>query len=500
MIRLPCILCSLCLVILTLHLYEGAGFIAVAASQPPPPEPVAVQGPPEPVAVQGPPNFIPVSEELLPLKTRIVSISARDTPLRDVLHVIAEATGLNLVMEKGVNPEIPLTVTLRHISAEDALNIIVASVDYFYSVKENILTVKAMDTRVFEFGQPPVIQDYAVDVGGDILGGAAGVTGATGIKGSVTQKLESDKTSFKLWDSIEKAIAGLPGIASFSVNRMTGTIIVTATKKDLERVENYLAAIKKALNRQVIIEARIVEVQLSESLRYGIDWTAVLEKSGLGRVTVGTEEFATVVTEALSNFHIGITGRDFTALLKALQTQGNVRVLSNPRVNIMNGQTSLLNVGRNVNFISRVETTTTTAATGVLPTTTFTVETSGILSGIIIGIVPYISDTGEITMAITPIVSDLIRLEDKTLGKVGENIIQISLPTVDLRQLSTTVRVKDGEMVIIGGLMQKKEVLEDSKVPLLGDIPLIGYLFKSRKRLDEKTELVIMLKPTIVTP
>ncbi|OIP60151.1 MAG: pilus (MSHA type) biogenesis protein MshL [Nitrospirae bacterium CG2_30_41_42] len=477
MIRFHFILCSFCLVI----------FTAVAASQPPPP------------------NFIPVSEELLPLKTRIVSISARDTPLRDVLHVIAEATGLNLVMDKGVNPEIPLTVTLRHISAEDALNIIVASVDYFYSVKDNILTVKAMDTRVFEFGQPPVIQDYAVDVGGDILGGAAGVTtttgmaaGTTGLRGGVTQRIEADKVAFKLWDSIEKAIAGLPGIASFSVNRMTGTIIVTATKKDLERVENYLAAIKKVLNRQVIIEARIVEVQLSETLRYGIDWTAVLEKSGLGRVTVGTEKFATVVTEALSNFHIGITGRDFTALLNALQSQGNVRVLSNPRVNIMNGQTSLLSVGRNVNFISRVETTTTTAATGVLPTTTFTVETSGILSGIMIGIVPYISDTGEITMAITPIVSDLIRLEDKTLGKVGENIIQISLPTVDLRELSTTVRVKDGEMVIIGGLMQKKEVSEDSKVPLLGDIPLIGYLFRSRERLDEKTELVIMLKPTIV--
>jgi len=476
-IRFHFILCSFCLVI----------FTAVAASQPPPP------------------NFIPVSEELLPLKTRIVSISARDTPLRDVLHVIAEATGLNLVMDKGVNPEIPLTVTLRHISAEDALNIIVASVDYFYSVKDNILTVKAMDTRVFEFGQPPVIQDYAVDVGGDILGGAAGVTtttgmaaGTTGLRGGVTQRIEADKVAFKLWDSIEKAIAGLPGIASFSVNRMTGTIIVTATKKDLERVENYLAAIKKVLNRQVIIEARIVEVQLSETLRYGIDWTAVLEKSGLGRVTVGTEKFATVVADDMPSFHIGITGRDFIALLKALQTQGNVRVLSNPRVNIMNGQTSLLSVGRNVNFISRVETTTTTAATGVLPTTTFTVETSGILSGIMIGIVPYISDTGEITMAITPIVSDLIRLEDKTLGKVGENIIQISLPTVDLRELSTTVRVKDGEMVIIGGLMQKKEVSEDSKVPLLGDIPLIGYLFRSRKRLDEKTELVIMLKPTIV--
>jgi len=475
-----------------------------------------------------PPDFIPVSEELSPLKTRFVSVSARGTPLRDVLHVIAESTGLNLVMEKGVEPELPVTLTLKNVSAEDALNTIFTSVDYFYSVKDNILTVKVMDTKIFEFGHPSVIQDYTVDVGGDILGGAVagaagvtagttgatagttGVTVATGIKGSVTQKVESDKTSFRLWDSIEKTIASLLGTGGaqrtpqeaaqpqprFSVNRMAGTIIVTATKKDLEKVENYLARLSKVLNRQVIIEARVVEVQLSKSLRYGIDWSA-LDISSLGQVTVKTDKFASVVGETLPSFQIGVARWDFTGLLKALQTMGEVRVLSNPKVNIMNGQTALLCVGRNVTFVSRVETTTTAAVTGAMPTTTFTVYTSSVLSGIMIGIVPYISEAGEISLTITPIVSDLIRLEDKTVGKVGENTIQISLPTVDLRELSTTVKAKGGQMFIIGGLIQNKDRLEDKQVPFLGSIPIIGHLFKSREKIDEKTELIIMLKPTI---
>ncbi|MFN3479873.1 MAG: hypothetical protein ACK415_05760, partial [Thermodesulfovibrionales bacterium] len=106
------------------------------------------------LSTQVQPEFVPVSEELSPLKTRIVSVSARATPLRDVLHVIAESVGLNLVMEKGVNPEIPITLTLRNINAEDALNTILTSVDYFYSIKDNMLIVKAMDTKIFELGQP----------------------------------------------------------------------------------------------------------------------------------------------------------------------------------------------------------------------------------------------------------------------------------------------------------------------------------------------------------
>jgi type II secretory pathway component GspD/PulD (secretin) len=200
----------------------------------------------------------------------------------------------------------------------------------------------------------------------------------------------------------------------------------------------------------------------------------------------------------MPNFQIGVSKWNFNGLLQALQAQGEVRVLSNPRVNIMNGQTALLSVGRNVNFISRVETTTSAVSTGTVPTTTFTVQTSSVLSGIIIGIVPHINEHGEISMAVTPIVTDLVKLEDRVVGRVGENTIQISLPTIDLRELSTTVKVKDGNMVVIGGLIQNKDKLIDNQVPFLGNIPIIGYLFKSRDKQIEKTELIIMLRPVIV--
>lgn len=465
------------------------------------------------------PEFIPVTEDISPMKTRIVDIVARNTPLRDVLHVIAEATGLNLVMEKGVAAETPVTLTLKNVSAEDALNTIFTSVDYFYAVKDNMLLVKAVDTRIFELGHPAIVQTYNVDVGGDILGGATGSStaggettgGATTIKGNITQTSKSDTTAFNFWDAIEKSISSILGTAataapgqptaiqqSFTINRLTGTIVVTSSKRNIERVEQFLNTIKKAIHRQVLVEAKIIEVQLLEGLKYGIDWTFVNQTLGDWQINITTPGSSSVFSLASPYINIGITrGASFSALLKALQSQGEVRTLSNPRVNIMNGQTALLSVGRSVSFISKVETTTTTAA-GATPTTTFTVQTSNILSGIIIGIVPYINENGEISLTVTPIISDLIQLQEKTVG-TGTSQAQISLPTIDLRELSTTVKVRDGQMIIIGGLISKKESFQDNKVPGLGDLPVLGGFFKNRDKAESRSELVVVLQPVLVS-
>lgn len=465
------------------------------------------------------PEFIPVTEDISPVKTRIVDIVARNTPLRDVLHVIAEATGLNLVMEKGVAAETPVTLTLKNVSAEDALNTIFTSVDYFYAVKDNMLLVKAVDTRIFELGHPAIVQTYNVDVGGDILGGATGSStaggtttgGTTTIKGNITQTSKSDTAAFNFWDAIEKSISSILGTAaaaapgqpaaiqqSFTINRLTGTIVVTCSKRNIERVEQFLNTIKKVINRQVLVEAKIIEVQLSEGLKYGIDWTFVNQTLGGGQISITTPGFSSVVPSASPYINMGITqGASFSTLLKALQSQGEVRTLSNPRVNIMNGQTALLSVGRNVSFISKVETTTTTAA-GATPTTTFTVQTSNILSGIIIGIVPYINENGEISLTVTPIISDLIELQEKTVG-IGTSQTKISLPTIDLRELSTTVKVRDGQMIIIGGLISKKESFQDNKVPGLGDVPVLGGAFKSRDKAESRSELVVVLQPVLMS-
>jgi MSHA type pilus biogenesis protein MshL len=284
--------------------------------------------------------------------------------------------------------------------------------------------------------------------------------------------------------------------ASFVVNRMTGTIMVTATKKDLRKVRDFIVNLRRVLNRQVLIEARIVEVQLSEGLKYGIDWSFIEDWQGVGSINIKTARFSSVVDTTGPNFQISVTGQNFTSILSALQQQGDVKTLSNPRVNILNGQTAMLSVGRNTSFISSVETTT-TPTEGAVPTVTFTVETSSILSGIIFGLAPYINNEGEITLTITPIVSNLVELEAETIG-TGGNTVEIKLPTVDLREMSTTVRILDGQMVIIGGLIDRKEKLQEDKVPILGDIPILGMPFKRVEKSYENTELVIMLIPKLL--
>lgn len=487
------------------------------------------------------PDFAPASEDISPLKTRIVDISARNTPLRDVLLVIAESCGLNLIMEQGVDPEMRVTLSLRNISAEEALQSVFSSVDYFYSIKENMLNVRAVETRMFEVGQPSVNKTFTVDTGGDILGST--------VKGNISHKVEADSVAFKYWDGIEanlktilgdtalvaapvaaklptplipgeplqknepgkqvKVEAALPLPAEalpsstitpqqyFSINRLSGTVIVTASRKKLEKIEQYLAAVKKVMNRQVLVEARIIEVELNDSLKFGVDWSFIDRIGDVG-VSINTQNFTSTAlgSSALGGLPIttaSIKGSKFNTLLTALEGQGEVRTLSNPRVSIMNGQTSLLSVGRNVKFLSEIKTTTNTQ-NGVL-TTTVDTKTDSVLSGVMIGIVPFISENGDIVMNITPIISDLVKQEERTFG-----LNSISLPTVDLRELSTTVKVRDGEMVVIGGLISKKENMVDNKIPLLGDIPWLGtLLFTQKTKENSKRELVVILQPAIVT-
>jgi hypothetical protein len=164
------------------------------------------------------PDFVPATTDVSPLRTRIVDVIARRTPLRDVLYAIANATSLNLVMEKGVDPETEVNMTLRNVTAEQALETVFASVDYFYRIQDNLLVVSSVATKVFELGHSAITQKYDVDVGGDIFGGAMNITpsgssgssggggggqsGSTAIKGNVSQKIKSDDTAFNFWAAI----------------------------------------------------------------------------------------------------------------------------------------------------------------------------------------------------------------------------------------------------------------------------------------------------------
>lgn len=518
------------------------------------------------------PDYQPVSDDISPAKTRLVNIQARNSALGDILHVIADAAGLNLVINDGVQQDRTITITLKRVTADDALATILNAADYFYTIKDNILSIEATGTKVFELGHPALIQGFNIDVGGDILGSASGLTasgsgsgsgsgssssgsgsnsgsgssssGSSNIKGTINQSTKSDAKAFDFWESLDKSLQLLLGkqfetstyqteatLQSQShrdvspakgqtggkqtwersiagdpnqrviINRLTGTIVVTATRHNLNAIEKYLDLVKAALNRQVLVEARVIEVQLNDSLKFGIDWdflNNIRWFNTTGAAAGGFGNAATAATNAVNSgaFRLGYGGGNVQALLTALKTQGEVKTLSNPRINVMNGQTALLTVGRNTNYVSKISSTISTG-TGTTPIITYTADTANVLSGIMIGIAPNINSKGEIRMAITPIISDLVSLTPTDIGS-GDYKTNIQIPIVDLRELSTTVKVRDGEMIVIGGLISNKQDLQDEKIPFVGDIPWLGTLFSRKNYQDKRTELVVVLQPYLV--
>lgn len=513
-------------------------------------------------AVPAQPDYQPISDDVSPAGNRLINIQSRNSTLGDILHVIADAASLNLIIGEGVQQDRPITITLRRVSAEEALSTVLNSADYFYTIKDNVLSVDATGTKLFELGHPAMIQGYNVEVGGDILGSGASLSaggggGSSNIKGTISQTVKNDAKAFDFWETLEKSLQSMIGgqletvtkvidspaqsraelqnkmagdsrtggrLTSTSekfvfpsssgnkpqqlivLNRLTGTIMVTATRSNLERIENYLDMLRATLNRQVLVEARVIEVQLNDSLKYGVDWNFLSNIRGLGNLTGGfgasmTGGVQAAADSAAPSFRIGaITNGSpgtLNGLLTALKTQGEVKTLSNPRINVMNGQTALLTVGRNQNYIAKV--TSTSSGSGSDKTTTFSVDTGNVLSGIMIGLAPIINSKGEISLTVTPIVSDLVGLEDKRIGSDPENQTSISIPTVDLRELSTTIKVRTGELIVIGGLISNKQNYKDEKIPILGDIPWIKGLFTRKDNVDSRTELVIVLQPHIVT-
>ncbi|MBF0472637.1 MAG: pilus (MSHA type) biogenesis protein MshL [Nitrospirae bacterium] len=502
-------------------------------------------------------EYEPVTEDISPLKNRTVTLSLRNSPLRDAVYILADIGNLNVVMEKGVDQKTPVTIVLSDVTLENALEMVFSSVDYFYSIEDNILKVKAMDTRIYEISIPPIIHSYSVDIGGDILGGAKSAANVQAdMQGNIKIHGKTDITTSKLWESIGEGIKKLltkkstktekpktqsvtqspttegnpltPGVTSnqappqtqtpqnvkkpeekedqtpepsYSIDLLTGTIVVTASKNDLDKVERYINSIKRSLGRQVLIEAKIVEVQVSEGLNYGVNWNQLVTGTALGTYISGNNQSTSTTSSSVasstpsaiaSTITNGITlnaSARFDTILDLLQTQGNVKTLSNPRITLLNGQTALLSVGTTESYISEITSTEDTVAHVI----TVTPKSQTILSGMMLGIAPYIDKDDNIILTITPVLSELLSFNQQTIGTTT-----LKLPNIALREMSTTVKLKDKQMVIIGGLISTKDSTIESGIPILSSIPILGNLFKSKDIIHQRIELVILIRPVLI--
>jgi MSHA biogenesis protein MshL len=424
-----------------------------------------------------------------PEEEKLFSFSAKGIALQDVLAPLSKEAKFNILWDKEVDPNTRVSVTFEDLTLREALEVVFAPTDYIHSLNSPTLQVKLIDTRVLELGHVPNKIVSQIQVGGDVLGSiqdAGGVTGKLQITG------DTDLEVMDLWKQVEE---GMEKIISpegeYFLNRLAGLVTITDRKKNLELAERFIGKLKSSLTRQVTIEAEVVEVTLEQAESYGIDWSAV--HSFL--MDHKTTEVAATQSLSLTGSVVEFTAsrNDASLLFNALGKYGEVNVLSKPKVNVMNGQTAMINVGR---VISYWELTGLAGGIsgGVVGQPVIFPEQKTVLLGLTMGVTPSISSDDYVTLQIVPIVTDVstwseFQFENQTLRA----------PNVDIREASTLVGIKNGETIVIGGLITSKKTDTEHKIPVLGDLPVLGYFFKRKEKIEQRAELVIFLTPRITS-
>ena len=313
----------------------------------------------------------------------------------------------------------------------------------------------------------------------------------------------SSRTKTDFWGELQKTLESILGSSgdgrSVVVTPQAGLVTVRANPDELRQIRSFLSTAESHLQRQVILEAKILEVTLSDGYQQGIQWQDVLGSAladGNTKVNFGTSEgsFGDQITEAIGGVtSLSLKGTDFTAMITLLDTQGDVDVLSSPRVTASNNQKAVIKVGRDEYFVTDVSSTTVASTT---PVTSPEVELTPFFSGIALDVTPQIDKDGSVLLHVHPSVTDV--KEQKKSIKISDSSLDLPLAQSEIRESDTVIKALSGDVVVIGGLMKSENTEVISKVPLLGDIPFIGEAFTNRSKLKRKTELVILLKPTVV--
>ena len=308
-------------------------------------------------------------------------------------------------------------------------------------------------------------------------------------------------TKSDLWGELKETLVSIVGHTGGGrqvvLTPQAGLVTIRAYPNELRQVRTFLETAETHLQRQVIIEAKILEVTLSDGYQQGINWENVLGHVGDTNIEFGTSTGGGL-SDAITSVIGGVTsltlsGTNFTAMISLLDTQGDVDVLSSPRVTALNNQKAVIKVGTDEYFVTNVSSTT---VAGTTPVTTPEVELTPFFSGIALDVTPQIDGEGNVLLHIHPSVID-IKEQIKTI-KISNSTLELPLAQSDIRESDTVIMARSGDVVVIGGLMKSESIEVVSKVPLLGDIPFIGQLFTNRARSLKKTELVILLKPTVV--
>jgi MSHA biogenesis protein MshL len=311
---------------------------------------------------------------------------------------------------------------------------------------------------------------------------------------SIYTETESD-----FWTELKETLTLLVGSEegrSVIISPQAGLVTVRALPGEIKAVKDFIKDTQTHLRRQVIIEAKIMEVTLNDDYQQGVKWDQVL--GSIGSTNLAFSSAGSIAGNIISgtiggNSSLAINNNDFSGVIDLLSTQGNVQVLSSPRITATNNQKAVIKVGEDEYFVTDISSTTTT---GTSTTTTPEIDLTPFFSGIALDVTAQIDENGEVILHVHPSVT--LTKEQVKVIKLDQEEIILPLAQSSIRESDTIIRAKSGEIVVIGGLIETRKIDLESKTPFLGDIPFMGELFKSKSETTQKKELVIMLKPIVV--
>lgn len=465
--------------------------------------------------------------ELVEQEEKRINISARDVDARIFFASLISDSTYSVAIHPDVSGQI--TLSLKQVTLPEALAVIEDMYGYEIKQKGRVYHIYPAGMRVASFTLDYLFMNRAGGSRTSVLSGHLSNqdddddddddnnSSSSSSSSSANTDDDSDEylgefsngnlsdgteittiTSTNYWAYLELKLTTLLkkyGKRDIVISPMSGVVTVRAMPNEIREVREFLEKETEHLNRQVILETNIIEVTLSDEYQQGVSWSNLSENA-----TVAFESTAQLADNVIQTTIGGggaltYTNGDFSTVLSLLETQGDVNVLSKPRITAMNNQKAVIKVGSDEYFVTDVTTTTISGIDSSSPS----IELTPFFSGISLDVTPKISDDDSVLLHIHPSIID-IEEQTKTIsfGTSADSNLTLPLAYSEVRESDTVVKAKSGDVIVIGGLMKTEQQDIVSKVPFVGDIPWLGEAFTNRQKVNNKTELVILVKPQVV--
>ena len=432
----------------------------------------------------------PYSVAIHPDVTGTISLDLKQVALTDVFELVSELYGYDIQRKQNIYRIYPAGLRTETLA-----------VNYLLMKREGATQTSITSGGVSQAqnnNRNNSSNNLSNNFSGNSSSGSSGNNSFNSTNNNGTNISTRTDTDFwtELLTTLKTMINDEPG-KSVMVTPQAGLVTVRAMPNEIRAIKNFLNVSEEIVQRQVILEARIIEVSLSDGYQQGINWSQILASSGSTDFQFSTSggNIGDSISAALGNItSLSFINKDFSGVLSLLSTQGNVQVLSSPRVTAVNNQKAVIKVGDDEYFVTDVssQSTISSSTTSVVPN----IELTPFFSGIALDVTPQIDKNGGVLLHVHPSVIETNE-QEKVVTLNQEQFI-LPLAQSNIRESDTIIHAKSGEIVVIGGLMQSMISDTESKTPFIGDIPFLGNLFKSKRQTEVKKELVILLKPTVV--